>query len=312
VKPDVLAPGGRSVFNRQHADAGADVTFEPALGPTLPGQRVASPGKRAGDIDSTTFTTGTSNAAALTTRLAASVVDVVEGLQQANPETTFSHVPSALVTKALVVHTASWNQDAFHALSAALKTKENASSLKDIASAFLGYGRIDPDRALACTEQRATFVSGGFIRPNQQWVHSVPIPTCLHSQDCWRKVAITLAWFTPIAPRIRQYRCIRLSFTPPEETTDLRVARQDVHGNAVSRGTVQHEVLEGDSAMDIAEDAELKIRVACFADAVLGEDLPAAGIPYALAVSLEVAPKTGLPIYDEVRVRIQPRVRILG
>jgi hypothetical protein len=312
VKPDVLAPGGRAVFNRQPAEEGADVTFDPALGPTLPGQRVASPGKRAGDINSTAFMTGTSNAAAVTTRLAASVVDVIEDLQLANPGTIFSRVPPALVTKALVVHTASWNRDAFDALAAALKTKENANSFRDIASAFLGYGRIDPDRALACTEQRATFLSGGVIRPDEQWIHSVPIPDCLHSQDCWRKLTITLAWFTPIAPRTRLYRGIRLFFSPPEKATILRVDRKDVDGKAVSRGTVQHEVLEGNTAMDIAEDAELKVPVACFTDATAGEDLSSAGIPYALAVSLEVAPKTGLHIYEEVQARIQPRVRVLG
>jgi hypothetical protein len=312
VKPDVLAPGGRAVFNRQPAQEGTNVTFEVALGPTLPGQRVASPGKRAGDINNTALVTGTSNAAALTTRLAARIVDVIEDLQQANPETLFSRIPPALVTKALVVHTASWNREAFDVLSAALKTKENANSFRDIASAFLGYGRIDPDRALACTEQRATFLSGGFIRPDAQWIHSVPIPDCLHSQACWRKLTITLAWFTPIAPRRRQYRGISLFFTPPEKSTVLRVARQDVDGKAVSRGTVQHEVLEGDSAMDIAEDAELKIPVACFTDATLREELPTAGIPYALVVSLEVAPKTGLHIYEKVRDRIQPRVRVPG
>ena len=310
VKPDVLAPGGRAVFNRQPAEAGKNVTFEPAVGPTLPGQQVAAPGTSVGDINSTMFTTGTSNAAALTTRLAASVVDVIEEIQHANPGTIFSRIPPALVTKAVVVHTASWNQDAFDALVAALRTRGNANSFRDIASAFLGYGRIDPERAIACTEQRATFLSGGFIRPNQQWIHLVPIPACLHSQSCWRKLAITLAWFTPIAPRSRAYRGIRLFFTPPEKTTVLRVNRRDVDGKAVSRGTVQHEVLEGESAMDIAEDAELKIPVACFADAL--DEVPTAGIPYALAVSLEVAPKTGLPIYEEVRERIQPRVRVIG
>jgi hypothetical protein len=312
VKPDVLAPGGRAVFNRQPGKAGADVMFEPAIGPTLPGQRVASPGKHGGDINSTTFTTGTSNAAALTTRLAASVVDVVEELQLANQGTIFSRIPSALLAKAVVVHTASWNRDARDALSAALKTKENAGVFRDIASAFLGYGRIDPDRALACTEQRATFLSGGFISPDQQWIHSVPIPGCLHSQDCWRKLTITLAWFTPIAPQSRLYRGIRLLFAPPQKTTVLCVDRHDVDGKAVSRGTVQHEVLEGDSAMDIAEDAELKIPVACFADATLGEALPMVGIPYALAVSLEVAPKVRLPIYEQVQARIRPRVRVVG
>lgn len=211
------------------------------------------------------------------------------------------------------MHTASWNRGAYDALSAVLRTKDNASNLKDIASAFLGYGRIDPDRARTCTEQRATFLSGGFIRPDQQWVHRVPIPSCLHSQTCWRRLTITLAWFTPIAPRSRLYRGIRLSFTPPERDSFLRVSRQDVHGNAVSRGTVQHEVLDGvSSAMNIAEDAALDIPVVCFAEAVSGDTLPVAGIPYALAISLEVAPKTRLPIYEQVRAHIRPRVPVIG
>jgi len=73
------------------------------------------------------------------------------------------------------------------------------------------------------------------------------------------------------------------------------------------------EVLAGEfSAMDIAEDAVLEIPVACFPDAVSGDALSAVGIPYALAISLEVAPKTRLPIYEQVRTRIRPRVPVAG
>jgi len=52
----------------------------------------------------------------------------------------------------------------------------------------------------------------------------------------------------------------------------------------------------------------LEIPVRCFADALAADLLPGGGVSYALAVSLEVAPKMGLPIYEEVRTRIQPRV----
>jgi len=80
----------------------------------------------------------------------------------------------------------------------------------------------------------------------------------------------------------------------------------------VFRGTVQHEVLEGESTMDVAEDADVKIPVACFADAPLSEGLAGVSIPYALAVSLEVAPETPLPIYQQAQVRIRPRIPVLG
>jgi hypothetical protein len=109
-----------------------------------------------------------------------------------------------------------------------------------------------------------------------------------------------------------EYRCAKLSFAPPESSSLLRIARRDVDGKAVFRGTVQHEVLEGDSTMDIGECAELKIPLACFMDAPPSEGSAGILIPYALAVSLEVAPKTGLPIYDQVQIRIQPRIRIVG
>jgi hypothetical protein len=85
----------------------------------------------------------------------------------------------------------------------------------------------------------------------------------------------------------------------------------DVHANAVSRGTVQHEVFEGDdSAMDIAANGFIEIPVTCFEDAGLTEPLPEEGIPYALAVSLEVAPATALPTYEAIRARVRSAIRL--
>jgi hypothetical protein len=312
VKPDLLAPGGRAVFNRQPVQQDGVAMFEPAVGPTLPGQLVAAPGKTTGDLGATEFTAGTSNAAAVTTRLSAAALDVVEVLQQEQDGTLFSRLPPALVTKAIAVHTASWNPLAFGALSAALKNDQNKQVFRDLAAGFLGYGRVRPDRAVSCTAQRATFLSGGFIKPGQQWIHQLPLPSCLHAQSCRRRLTVTLTWFTPINPRSRQYRCISVFFTPPAmDLSPLDVKRLEVDGKAVSRGTVQHEVLEGVStAMDIPADGALDIPVSCFEDAPLTEPLPADGIPYALAVTLEVAPKTALPIYEQVRARIQPRVKV--
>jgi hypothetical protein len=50
----------------------------------------------------------------------------------------------------------------------------------------------------------------------------------------------------------------------------------------------------------------LEIKVSCRADAGAFED----PIPYALATTLEVAPAIGVTVYEEVRERVQARVRV--
>jgi hypothetical protein len=59
-----------------------------------------------------------------------------------------------------------------------------------------------------------------------------------------------------------------------------------------------------------AADAAMTLPVACFEDAPLSQPLPPEGVPYGLAVTIEVAPETGLPIYEDVRSRVRPGVRI--
>jgi hypothetical protein len=214
------------------------------------------------------------------------------------------------VAKALLVHTAAWDTPALAALKAALRTPENASSFRDLSAAFLGYGRIRPDRAVACTEQRATLIGGGFIRPNEQWNHTIPLPAALHAQSCWRRLIVTLAWLTPVNPQRREYRSMALRVGVPRENV-LRANGVDVDGKAVTRGTVQHEVLLGDvGAMNLGPTESLVLPVTCFEEAPLLAALPGEGVPYALAVTIEVAPETGLSIYEEVRARVQPAVQI--
>lgn len=57
---------------------------------------------------------------------------------------------------------------------------------------------------------------------------------------------------------------------------------------------------------DTGLNGRLKICVNCKADAGNLED----SVPYALAVTLEVAEESELPVYEEVRVRIPERMRV--
>jgi len=310
VKPDVFAPSGRAIFTRRPNSADGVARFDLALGPKLPGQKVAAPAPTPGILNALRFSQGTSVAAALTTRAGAQVLESVTELLGGPVGTPLAAVPPALITKALLVHTATWNRKAFSLVRDALKTSENALLLRDLSTAFLGYGRVQPDRAVSCTEQRATMVGGGFIRPSEQWDYTVPLPTVLHAQTCWRRLVVTLAWFTPTHPSRREYRGFALRVGIPRDNL-LRAVGVDADGKATTRGTVQHEVLyEGSEAMDIGSGAALTLPVTCFDDATSLEALPPEGIPYAIAVTVEVAPETGLEIYEEIRSRVQPPVLI--
>jgi len=310
VKPDVYAPSGRAIFARRPDSADGFARFDLALGPKLPGQKVAAPATMPGVLTGLRFSQGTSNAAALTTRAGAQVLESLTDLLAGPGATSLVGVPPAVITKALLVHTASWDRGAFSLVREALRTPENATLIRDLSTAFLGYGRVQPDRAVSCTEQRATLIGGGFIRPNEQWDYTVPLPSVLHAQTCWRRLVVTLAWFTPTHPNRREYRSFALRVGIPRENL-LRAAGVDADGKATTRGTVQHEVLyEGSGAMDVASGAVLTLPVTCFEDASSLQALPAEGIPYAIAVTVEVAPETNLAIYEEIRARVRPTVRI--
>ena len=85
----------------------------------------------------------------------------------------------------------------------------------------------------------------------------------------------------------------------------LEVYRREVDWQSAKRGTVQHEIFEGKMASVFTEDSEAFIQINCRADAGKLSD----EVPYALAVTLEVAPEIGLPIYEEIITRVRPRVR---
>jgi hypothetical protein len=71
----------------------------------------------------------------------------------------------------------------------------------------------------------------------------------------------------------------------------------------VRRGTVQHEVLEGEGAAAFVSGDSIRIQVNCRSLAGTMADR----VPYGLAVTLEAA--AALPIYDEISIRLQAQAR---
>lgn len=176
---------------------------------------------------------------------------------------------------------------------------------KDYLTRWLGYGAVDIDRALACTAERATLLGVGELQAEKAFVFSAPLPPSLAGKRAWRRLTVTLAWMSPINCGHQGYRTVRLWVAPPQDP--LRVKRANsVHEKAALRGTVQHEVLEGEDAVAFVDGDRFECKVNCAADAGAFSGT----VRFALCVSLEVAVGSGIPVYQEVRDRIRPRVGI--
>ena len=302
IKPDILAPGGRVVI-QEPLGFSTDASFNIYSGTLPPGQVVAAPGRAAGARDATWCTRGTSNATALTSRAAALLHDVIDELRDLPGSEIIDTIPRAIWLKALLAHGADWGP-AGSVLDNILKTPSNSRQFKEHLTRLLGYGPVDIGKVRECTAFRATAISGGVLSIDRSHIHRFPLPPSLSGKRGHRKLTITLAWLTPVNSRHQSWRRADLWFAPPKDS--LLVERQQADWRAVQRGTLQHEILEGANAAVFVDGDNLEIQVSCRADAGALEEQ----VPYALVTTLEVAEEIGVLIYDEIRLRIQERIRV--
>lgn len=302
IKPDIFLPGGRQLYENQISD---ERKISPRRSTLAPGQKVACTSPGEGNITSTRFTCGTSNATALATRCGAQIYEVLNGLRDED-NVPISDGLMAVLIKTLLAHGA---QPLPQTVAAVSKIAPGAKKKKMIAR-FSGYGCLDVKRVLACTEQRGTVLGCGEIQVNEVHEYRFPLPFSLSEQKKWRRMVVTLAWFTPINPNHGNLRKAKLEFQPASKwhKQPLMLKRTTYDYSQVKRGTVQHEVLEADNQMScFKEDSAIFLHVTCKKDAT--ESLHES-IPYGLAVSLEVAEGVNLPIYNEIRAKIRtPKIR---
>jgi hypothetical protein len=298
VKPDVLLAGGRQMYS-DTAVGGGTASCSPVRTSGPPGQRAASPGTVAGELGATRFSRGTSNAAARASRQLAWLYDAVVLPMRER----IGDLPEAVLLKALLVHAASWDE-AVDRLTPILEADNDSRGQKSHCARLLGYGAVDEGRLGGGTASRVVLVGASTLADDLAHVYAIPLPPSLSGERVWRRVTITLAWSTPINPKHRNYRRGRLWFDAPKET--LAVERVNAQWQTVRRGTLQHEVMEGERAAAFADGDTLDIRVNCKADAGELTD----EIPYALAVTLEAAPMIDVSIYEEIEARVR-RVLLL-
>jgi subtilase family protein len=300
VKPEVLLPGGREIFVRP-PDGVGDVELLPAATEaTGPGIRVASPGNP-GALNGTAYTYGSSNAAALATRTIDHIFESLSELQAEAGEYAFPDAQyHPVLAKTLLVHAAHWGN---HGMVLRDRLGLTAQQRRRELTQLLGYGPVHADRIASADRVRAVLIGASSIGKDKRQTFQFPLPPVLAATTQWRRLTITLGWLSPVNTRSQKHRMARLSFQPPR--SELGVDPIEADHNAVLRGTVQHQVLEGQAAVAFTSGDSLAINIDCRVDA--GRlDTP---VRYAIAASIEIGAAVQADVHAQVRQGLRQRVR---
>ena len=291
VKPDLLMPGGRQLLVEHPANVGNNAVLNTS---DFGGHRVADPGTQ-GSLNQTRDARGTSNAAALASRATHFVHETIVQLRQSYGSVIDASFDAVLL-KALLAHGANWG-DALPVYESTLKQPTNSKRFRDYVARFLGYGSAEVNRVISANQQRATVVGVGALMDGEADEFRLPLPPSLSAVTEKRKLTVTLAWFSPINSANQEYRVAKLWFNA---SNGIAPGRKNADHDAVQRGTLQHEVLEGEDVYVFQDGEDLSIKVNCRKDA--GPIIEP--VNYGLAVTLEVAEGIDLPIYEEIRDRL--------
>lgn len=284
IKPDILAHGGRAFFvDGVTAQEEIKLRGVSALGPGL---KVATPAGR-----TETYVTGTSFAAALVSRQAARLHDVVDEIAAGIVPTRRQR---AAAIKALLVHGTAWPSDLIY-----------DPLSPEIA---LGNGVVSRDYSDGCASNEAVILYLGSIGAAEELELLFPLPDGLNVRDK-KRVDATLAWLTPVNWRSRQYRCASLSFVTPGGAIPT-LGTPTGHPSALTtRGaaTVQHQSWELEKTFASGQGSDMNIRVKCYEQA---GGLGGRTVDFAVAVSLWVAPTINVDVYSQVRDQVATRVLV--
>jgi hypothetical protein len=300
VKPDVLLPGGRELFLRPVPGPDASTLQSARVEATGPGIRVAAPGL-AGEVDGSVYTCGSSNAAALATRTIDQIYEVLNGLSTETGEFDFPDPQyHPVLAKALLVHAARWGD-----IGATLRDQLGLSAQRrrrDLTQ-MLGYGPVDLTRVTSAERVRPVLLGAGSIMKDKRQTFRFPLPVGLSTTAEWRRLTVTLAWISQVNTRSQKHRMARLAVEVPRST--LAVEPIEADHQAVLKGTVQHQVLDGQAVVGFVSGSAMEISVDCRVDA----GTLSAPIRYGLVASLEVAPAVQVDLHAQVRQGIREQVQ---
>lgn len=308
VKPDFLEKGGRFSAGMTNVRGGGLELH--ARGSAHYGQQVATPSPT-GRLNRRMLTSGTSNAAALTTRAAHLIADALDELYENDDEKWHALKTRAVMLKTLLAHGTSWGAIG-ETLDGAYPPQDPKkwSPRRNTITQFLGYGQLDASRVVSGDTNRITLLAQDLIHAEQRHEYIVPVPASMLRNNEVRTVTITLSWTCPLTHTTADHRAVVLQLVGTKKNASsfwdgvARTGRAQPNATTADRGTLIHTVQEGTKKM-IDEQGRLVICVQAISK--LGFELQ--DVPYALAITLELGQQARSQLYAEVEQSIRTRTR---
>lgn len=261
-----------------------------------PGCKVAAP-----TTDSTkngqAFTFGTSDATALISHEALKCYDVLNDIYQSETGEAPPYDYIALLVKAMLTHGASWGDIASQV------AKITEAREKQV-SRWLGYGIPNVSRVEECAKNRVTLIGSGSLKKDEGHIFTLPLPVDISSKVIKRRLVVTLAYFSPVEVSKQVYRSAKLWFDVVGNE-QLASNRENTEWQAVQKGTLQHEIFEGEKALIWNEEKEIQIKVNCKEDAGKFKN----AIPYCIFVTFEVAEGQDIDVYSKVVNKVKTTIK---
>lgn len=302
LKPDIVEQGGRFAVGCSNTASGGIEVYAQAAADL--GHLVAAPSP-IGELTHLTRTAGTSNAAAMVTRSCNQIADAIEDTYASEKIDWLTLTTRAAIIKVLIAHGCGWGsigqvlEDSY--------PPPGWQKRRDTIAKFLGYGRPRLNRVIDGDDNRITLLADDVILHNKLHEYRIPLPSAMLNTRDVRSITITLAWSTPVVATSSDYRGVALALVDTDGKRGFwegveRILQPNSHtGN---RGTLIHLTLEGKKLKKATIEGGIYIGVQAMARHFSQLD---ADIPYALAVTLEMAQSQNTNIYAEVRDAIRAR-----
>jgi hypothetical protein len=301
VKPDIVVPGGRQLYRLKSfvPSRKAELKLQPS--PSGPGQKVALPPVLS-ERNRMGYTQGTSNSAALVSRSAHEAYQFLEesGLDVDDP--IYSQCLPVL-TRALLVHGSTWSTQN-RELRSTLAAGNGAPDL----SAYLGYGSLNSGSFIKPSATRAVMVGYGVFESEGLQEYTFPIPAEFSGRT-WKRISITLAWFSRVSPERSTYRNAKLGLsTSNRDINEFAGASNSETANAIAsqRGTLFHTVLSGQGEREFGAESILPLGVVC---TQTNETSNMGHVTYGLLVTVEAREQTDIAVHSLIAARVREMIR---
>lgn len=317
IKPDLLHTGGRHDIRMY--PAGAHLRLKVVERTQRTGLNAATVGAGAASVYRTR---GTSCANALASRAHLNAASAL--LEEDGPfeGQDLGRRDLALVTKALAINAARWNDAAKHMFEAEkdrIGARRHAQAREETCRYF-GHGVLDGLLMTEAPALGATLVGVGTVRRDQAATFEVPLPDVLAGERIGRFMRVTVTWFSPVLPTRARYRLAALDAVAMGEDLlgdplkddgwGLDLEASDLDANIIRRGSVWSRRLKHNGAVvpRYGENAVLPIRVQC-RDASGGGLSPDEDIRFALAVTIELENEAEFDIQAEIQDQLHVQLR---